>query len=140
MPRTPHASRVEPKLLDEAVGGEIEVHALRRVNNLLVRGLAEDLRVGDVLAERARVEPHAVRLRRIDAEPMWKSNFGRPAAYFRSCVCAMVWRFHAIEATLSPWPRQLDGVEVLEGPRNISQDNLAHWLISTQRGTGGTGR
>merc|ERR1719174_3610560 len=59
---------VEPKLLDEAVGREIEVHALRRVNNLLVRSLAEDRRVGDVLAERARVEPHAVRLRRIDAE------------------------------------------------------------------------
>merc|ERR1719316_2084870 len=61
-------NRVEPKLLDEAVGREIEVHALRRVNNLLVRGLAEDRRVGDVLAERARVEPHAVRLRRVDAE------------------------------------------------------------------------
>merc|ERR1719174_2384065 len=59
---------VEPKLLDEAVAREIEVHALRRVNNLLVRSLAEDRRVGDVLAERARVEPHAVRLRRIDAE------------------------------------------------------------------------
>ena len=68
MPRTPHASRVEPKLLDEAVGGEIEVHALRRVNDLLLRGLAEDRRVGDVLAERARVEPNAVRLRRVDAE------------------------------------------------------------------------
>ena len=67
-PRTPHASRVEPKLLDKAVGREIEVHALRRVNNLLVRSFAEDRRVGDVLAERARVEPHAVRLRRVDAE------------------------------------------------------------------------
>merc|ERR1719217_1864575 len=51
-------NRVEPKLLDEAVGREIEVHALRRVDNLLVRRLAE----------RARVEPNAVRLRRIDAE------------------------------------------------------------------------
>merc|ERR1719460_1243921 len=61
-------NRVEPKLLDEAVGREVEVHALRRVNNLLLRGLAEDRRVGDVLAERARVEPHAVRLRRVDAE------------------------------------------------------------------------
>ena len=30
---------------------------------------------------------------------------------FRSCVCAMAWRFHAIDATLSPWPRRLDGVE-----------------------------
>ena len=67
-PRTPHASRVEAELLHEAVGGEIEVHALRRVNNILVRGLTKDRRVGDVLAERARVEPHAVRLRRIDAE------------------------------------------------------------------------
>ena len=42
------------------------------------------------------------------------------ATCFRSCVCAMAWRFHAIDATLSPWPRQLDGVEVHEGPRNIS--------------------
>merc|ERR1719460_333238 len=61
-------NRVEAELLHEAVGGEIEVHALRRVNNILVRGLTKDRRVGDVLAERARVEPHAVRLRRIDAE------------------------------------------------------------------------
>ena len=38
---------------------------------------------------------------------------------FRSCVCAMAWRFHAIDATLSPWPRRLDG-------------NLTHWLVSTQ--------
>ena len=26
------------------------------------------------------------------------------ATCFRSCVCAMAWRFHAIDATLSPWP------------------------------------
>ena len=45
----------------------------------------------------------------------------------------MAWRFHAIDATLSPWPRRLDGVEAHEGPRNISQDNLTHWLISTGR-------
>ncbi len=38
--------------------------------------------------------------------PVWKSNFGRP---------------HAIDATLSPWLRRLDGVEAHEGPRNISQ-------------------
>ena len=67
---------------------------------------------------------------------VWKSNFGRPTPStrraFRSCVCAMAWRFHAIDATLSPWPRRLDGVEAHEGPRNISQDNLTHWLISTQ--------
>ena len=31
----------------------------------------------------------------------------------------MAWRFHAIGATLSPWPCRLDGVE-------------ANWLISTQ--------
>ena len=36
----------------------------------------------------------------------------------------MAWRFHAIDATLC--------VEVHEGFRNISQDNLAHWVISTQ--------
>jgi hypothetical protein len=29
----------------------------------------------------------------------------------------MAWRFHAIDATLSPWPRRLDGAEVHEGPR-----------------------
>ena len=28
--------------------------------------------------------------------------------------------------------RLLDGVEVHEGLRNSSQDNLTHWLISTQ--------
>ena len=39
---------------------------------------------------------------------------------------------HAIDATLSPCPRRLDGVEVHDGPRNISQDNLTLWLISTQ--------
>ena len=36
---------------------------------------------------------------------VWKSNFGRPAPStqraFRSCVCAMAWRFRAIDATLS---------------------------------------
>ena len=32
----------------------------------------------------------------------------------------MAWRFHAIDATLSPWPRRLDGVEAHEGPRNFS--------------------
>ena len=37
------------------------------------------------------------------------------ATCFRSCVCAMAWRFHAIDATLSPWPRRLDGVEAHEG-------------------------
>ena len=31
----------------------------------------------------------------------------------------MVWRFHAIDATLSPWPRR----------------NITHWLISAQVGT-----
>ena len=39
---------------------------------------------------------------------------------------------HAIDVTLSPWPRRLDGVGAHEGPRNISQDNLTHWLIFTQ--------
>ena len=45
------------------------------------------------------------------------------ATCFRSCVCAMAWRFHAIDATLSPRPRRLDGVEAHEN----------HCLISTQR-------
>ena len=30
----------------------------------------------------------------------WKSNFGRPTPL--SCVCAMAWRFPAIDAMLSP--------------------------------------
>ena len=34
---------------------------------------------------------------------------------------AMAWRFHAIDATLSPWLRRLDGVEVHEGPCNVSR-------------------
>ena len=37
---------------------------------------------------------------------VWKSNFGRPTPstryFLRSCVCSMTWRFHAIDATLSP--------------------------------------
>ena len=64
---------------------------------------------------------------------MWQSN----ATFFRSRVCAMAWRFHAVDATcfrsrvcamawrshaidamLSLWPRWLDGV-----------NNLTHWLI-----------
>merc|ERR1719163_1550363 len=59
---------VKAKLLHEAVGREVHVHALRRVDDLLARGLAEALRVGDVLAEGPRVEPDAVRLRRVDTE------------------------------------------------------------------------
>ena len=47
---------------------------------------------------------------------VWKS--ARRA--FRSCVCATAWRFHAIDATSSPWPRRLDGVEAREGPRKIT--------------------
>ena len=39
----------------------------------------------------------------------------------------MAWRCYAIDATLCPWPRRLDGVEAHEG-------NLTHWLISTQVG------
>ena len=37
-----------------------------------------------------------------------ESDFGRAidATCFRSCVCAMAWRFHAIDATSSPWPRR----------------------------------
>ena len=66
--------------------------------------------------------------------PVWKSNFGRPRC-LRSCVCSMAWSFQAIDATLSPRPRRFDGVEVHKGPRNISQDNLTHWLISTQATT-----
>ena len=53
-----------------------------------------------------------------------KSDFERPTPStrraFRSCVCATAWRFHAIDATLSPWQRRLDGVEAHEGPREIT--------------------
>ena len=48
-----------------------------------------------------------------------KSNFGRSTpstrCCLRSCVCSMAWSFQAIDATLSPRPRRLDGVEVHEG-------------------------
>ena len=68
--------------------------------------------------------------------PVWKSNFRRRTPSTRCClrasVCAMAWRFHAIDAPLSPCPRRLDGLEAHEGSRNISQDNLTHWLISTR--------
>ena len=47
----------------------------------------------------------------------------------------MVCRFHAIDARLPPFLRLLDGVQVDERLRNISQDNLTHWLISTQATT-----
>ena len=56
---------------------------------------------------------------------VWKSDFERPTPStrraFRSCVCATAWRFHAIDATLSPWQRRLDGVEAHEGPRISTQ-------------------
>ena len=49
---------------------------------------------------------------------VWKSNFGRPTPSTRrrprSCVCAMAWRFHAIDAMLRPFLPRLDGVEVHE--------------------------
>ena len=61
-------------------------------------------------------------------------------AMLRNCACSMAWSFHAIDATLSPKLHLLDGVEVHEGLRNNSQDNLTHWLISTQRGTSPTAR
>ena len=52
------------------------------------------------------------------------------ATCLRSCVCAMAWRFHAIDATLSPSPRRPDGVEAREGPRDISQDNYVVFYYS----------
>jgi GTPase SAR1 family protein len=68
--------------------------------------------------------------------PVWKSNFGRPTpstrCCLRSCICSMAWQFHAIGATFSSRPCRLDGVGPHEGPHNIPQDNLTHWLISTQ--------
>merc|ERR1719163_1097781 len=59
---------VEAELLHKAVGREVEVHALRRVHDLLAARRAEGRAVVDVLAERARVKPDAVRLRRVDTE------------------------------------------------------------------------
>ena len=41
---------------------------------------------------------------------------------------------HAIDAMLSPRLHLLDGVEVHEGLRTISQDNLIRWLISHRLG------
>ena len=46
----------------------------------------------------------------------------------------MALNLHAIDAMLSTELRLLDGVEVDEGLSNSSQDNLTHWLISTQLG------
>ena len=47
--------------------------------------------------------------------PVWKSNFGRP---------------HAIDATLSPWLRRLDGVEAHEGLRNdFHTDSCGSWWM-----------
>ena len=43
---------------------------------------------------------------------------------------------HAIDAMVSSQLHLLDGVEVHKGLRNSSQDNLTHWLISTQVGYG----
>ena len=70
------------------------------------------------------------------SRPVWKYFFWTPRAIdaisSHHCVCSMAWRFHAIDATLSPSPRLLDGVEVHEGLSQYSQDNLTHCLISTQ--------
>ena len=44
----------------------------------------------------------------------------------------MARRLHAIDATSSPRPQRLDGVEAHEGLRNNSQDSRSHRLISTQ--------
>ena len=43
------------------------------------------------------------------------------ATCFRSCVCAMAWRFHAIDATLSPWSRRLDGGEAQKRAQKRAQ-------------------
>ena len=88
-------------------------------------------RIGRLVMRAAQTNPN------ISIVPsVWKSNFGRPTPSRRycprNCICSMAWRFYAIDATLSPWPRRLDGVEAHEDSRNISQDNLTHWLISTQ--------
>ena len=40
---------------------------------------------------------------------LWASR-AIDATRFPNCVCSMAWRFHAINATLSPWPRRLDRV------------------------------
>ena len=69
-------------------------------------------------------------------EIKFRASHAIDATCFRSCVCAMAWRFHAIDATLSPWPRRLDGVETHEGPRVT----LTHWVISTQAPRAKTGR
>ena len=51
----------------------------------------------------------------------------------RDSVGSMAWSFQAIDATLSPRPRRLDGVDVHEGPRNISQDNDFHTVPDLDR-------
>ena len=66
-------------------------------------------------------------------EIKFRAPYAIDATCFRSCVCAMAWRFHTIDARLPPFLRLLDGVQVDEGLGNRSQDNLTHCLISTQR-------
>ena len=60
---------------------------------------------------------------------MWKSNVGRPTpstrCYLREWVCSMAWRFHAIDAMLSPWVGLLDGVEVHEGLTSRRESRVA---------------
>ena len=51
--------------------------------------------------------------------PVWKSNSGAPR--HRRCVCAMAWRVHAIDATLSIEPNSLvDSTQAWPG-RNASE-------------------
>ena len=69
------------------------------------------------------------------------------ATCFRSCVCAMAWRFQAIDATLSPTPRGVgsinpshryyrgaDGViMVYDITHRESFDHVAEWLAEVNK-------
>ena len=73
------------------------------------------------VAQRPVTPPGLVIVERTELEAVWKSNFGSTAHAIDptsspNCICSMAWKFYAIDATSSPWPRRLDGVE-------------AHWLI-----------
>ena len=48
------------------------------------------------------------------------------------CICSMAWRFHAIDAMLFTYCGRSMAWRLTMVSRNYAQDNLTHWLISTQ--------
>ena len=119
--RVRHGSLVARRPLDRFSPGE----ALFASSSLSSLDLLGEYDVGDalrgvelalaLLAEFIASSPPVLELLRVavaappplaDAQPVWKSNFGRPTpstrCFLRSCVCSMAWSFQAMDATLSP--------------------------------------